>query len=390
MTHATNATVMRASNRKLILNMIRLGPVSRAELAERARLTRASITQIVDELLEAGLVEPCPDAAGTAETGASADVGGAPGRRRTLLTLRRRARFVFGVHISRRRCRVGVVDLCGDVLAQSELPLAGHTPESAADAIAGIIRAQMEQLRLPAGTIWGIGVSTPGPVEHREGMILNPPNFDAWHNTPICAMLRARTGLPALLEKDTNARALEEKYFGAAADISGFMLVQIDEGVGSGVVIHNELYRGTRGLGTEIGHTTIRYDGPPCRCGGHGCLENYLRIPALLTGSRFSDWDQLTACAGDPDAARLLDTAAEYLAAALVNAINLYDLEKVILSGDILSRPQPLLDRLNPLVRARALSRSSLQPVPVSASAGVLPVRTAAMAALYDVFQERN
>lgn len=381
MTHATNAAVMRTSNRKLILDLIRRGPISRAELAERTQLTRASITQIADELLEAGLVEPC-------STDCNPDAGTAPGRRRTLLALKHNARFFFGVHISRRRCRVGVVDLYGDVLTDDELPLDGHSPESAADAVAGIIRSRMAQLPYPKEQFLGIGISAPGPVDHREGIILNPPNFDAWHNTPICAMLSERTGLPALLEKDTNARALEEKYFGAAMNVSGFMLVQIDEGVGSGVMIRDSLYRGTRGLGTEIGHTTIRYDGPPCRCGGRGCLENYLRIPALLAGSRFADWEQLTGCANEPDAARILDRAAEYLAAALVNAFNLYDLEQVFLSGEVAACPQPLLDRLTPLVSARVLSRSSRTPV--SACSGRLPVRTGAMAVLYDFFQPRE
>ena len=384
MTHATNAAVMRASNRKLILDLIRRGPISRASLAEQTQLTRASITQIVDELLDAELVEPCPDVPDTS------DAGAVLGRRRVLLRLCHDARFVFGVHISRRCCYVGVVDLYGDVLTDNELPIGEICPEDAADAISALIHNQISKLRLPAESILGIGISAPGPVDHRKGIILNPPNFDRWHDVPICAMLTARTGLPALLEKDTNARALEEKYYGAALDASGFMLVQIDDGVGSGVVIHNTLYRGTKGLGTEIGHTTIRYDGPPCRCGGRGCLENYLRIPALLKGSRFTDWEHLTSHANDPDASEILDTAAEYLAAALVNAINLYDLERVILSGEVAADPQPLLTRLNPLVSSRVLSPGAGMTPPVSACGGVLPVRTGAMAALYDMFQERG
>ena len=382
MNQATNAASMRVSNRKLILNLIRRGPVSRAELSEHTHLTRASITQIVDELLEAGLVQPC-------DAGEPAPSGGTPGRRRTLLTLCPGARYVFGVCISRRRCRVGAVDLCGTVYAAQEFPLAGLTPAAAADAAARLIDTQRQQLGLSADVILGIGVSTPGPVDHLAGQILNPPNFTAWHNVPVCEMLHSRTGLPSLLEKDTNARALEEKYFGAAADSSGFLLVQIDDGVGSGVIIRDTLYRGTHGRGTEIGHTSIRYDGPVCSCGGRGCLENYLRIPALLAGSRFENWEQLAAHAADPDASRLLDTAADYLAAALVNAINLYDLEKVVLTGEVAAHPQPLLERLNPLVSARVLSRGTVQQPPVTAGHDA-SVRTAAMAALYDVFQDRG
>lgn len=381
MNQATNAAIMRASNRKLILNLIRLNPISRAELAAKTSLTRASITQIIDELLEAGLVEPCPEQEDCST--------GSPGRRRTLLSLKHRARFVFGVHISRRRCRVGAVDLYGDVICESDFSFLGLSPEETADQIAAIILTQQKEYHLSEECVIGIGISAPGPVDYHSGIILNPPNFKSWHHTPICDMLTERTGFPALLEKDTNARTLEEMYFGAAAAISSFMLVQIDDGVGSGVVIHNALYRGTGGMGTELGHTTIRFDGPPCSCGNRGCLENYLRMPALLKNSRFENWSELTAQEAEADASILLDIAAQYLSAALVNAINLYDLEKIILTGDVAFCPEPLLTRLNPLVSQRVLSRTSIQDVPVTASLATSPVRTGAMAALYDVFQER-
>lgn len=379
MNHATNASVMRASNRKLILNLIRLSPISRVELSEQAHLTRASITQIVDELIEAGLVE----AVSTVESNSL-------GRKRTQLAICHNARYVFGVSIRRRHCYVGVIDLYGDVLAEKQLQVAGRPVEAVIDEIAAVIAQQRDSLQLPEDRILGIGVSAPGPVEYLSGMILNPPNFPSWHNTRICEMLAKRTGYPATLEKDTNARALEEKYFGAALNISNFMLVQIDEGVGSGVMIHDRLYRGTHGMGTEIGHTTIRFDGPVCSCGGRGCLENYLRIPTLLEDTRFESWDELASAADEKDASRILDRAAEYLTAALVNAINLYDLEKVILAGDVARYPQPLLDRVNERVCARVIARTSVQDVPVIASRSLSPVRTGAMAALHEMFQERT
>lgn len=376
---ATNASVMRASNRKLILNLIRLAPISRVELAEQVHLTRASITQIVDELIEAGLVE----AISTVEHSGL-------GRKRVQLAICPNARYVFGVNIRRRRCHVGVINLHGDTLLHEELPIEGKSIEHACDEIANALLRMRRKLSLPNDRILGIGVSAPGPVNYQEGSILNPPNFSAWHNTPIRAMLEERTGYTTLLEKDTNARALEEKYFGAALNLSNFMLVQIDDGVGSGVMIHDKIYRGTHGMGSEIGHTSIRYDGPVCSCGNRGCLENYLRVPALLEDSRFSCWEELAAHSDQADATAILDRAAEYLAAALVNAINLYDLEKVILTGDVSLCPDPLLSRLNSLVSDRVLSRTSVETIPVIASRATAPVRTGAMAVLHEMFQDRT
>ena len=378
MNHATNASIMRASNRKLILNLIRLRPISRVELSEQTHLTRASITQIVDELIEAGLVEAV-----------STESRSALGRRRIQLAICRDARYAFGVNIRRRRCYVGVIDLYGEVKAQRELLLSERTVEDVIEEIAEEILRQEQTLKLPRERIIGIGVSAPGPVEYLEGVVLNPPNFSRWHHVPVCRLLAERTGHAAVLEKDTNARVLEEKYFGQAQGFSNFMLVQIDDGVGSGVMIHDKLYRGTRGMGTEIGHTSICFDGPLCGCGNRGCLENYLRIPALLQGSRFDSWDALAADADSPDAAALIERAAEYLSTALVNAVNLYDLEKVIVSGDVARSPEALLPQLNDRVRARVLSRASVGEVPVIASHATAPVRTGAMAALHELFQDR-
>lgn len=381
MNQATNSAVMRESNRKLILNMIRRQPISRAEIAQRTNLTRASVTQIMDELLNSQLVEECNSLPG--------DISSHPGRRPTLLTIKPNSRFIFGVHITRHMCTVGVTDLCGNIITEQKFTIDGLTPDKTADVIASIINQLQKELNIQRETIIGIGISTPGPLDYRSGVILNPPNFDQWHNTPICSMLIDRTDLPSLLEKDTNARALEEMYYGEAKNISGFMLVHIDEGVGSGVVIHDALYRGTHGMGTEIGHTSICYDGPPCSCGGRGCLEIYLRIPSLLHGTGFDNWQQLAA-SGSRSAEAILDKVSEYLAAALINAFNSFDLEKVILTGDVASAPQPLLDRLNPIVTSRILSRSSIHSTPITASNISASVRTGAMAMLYDFFQDRR
>lgn len=379
MIQATNASTMRLSNRKLILDLIRMQPISRAELAEQAHLTRASITVIVDELISAGLVEEI-----------SAVERNALGRKRVLLSLCHRARYAFGVNIRRECCYVGVIDLYGEVLAEKRIRNSSHSSAAEQiDRIAEVIEQQRQELKLSSDRILGIGISAPGPVEYREGTILNPPNFSAWHNLPVCRMLEDRTGLNAYLEKDTSARALEELYFGAARQSSNFLLVQVDDGVGCGVVIHGKLFRGASGRGNEIGHTSICYNGPVCSCGNRGCLENYLRIPSLLKDTRFASWTQLAACDGQEDASALLDRAAEYLSAALTSVINLYDLELILLSGDVALAPEPLLTRLNDRLRSRVLNRISTRSIPVAVSSSNSHVRCGAMAMLHSLFQDR-
>jgi len=379
MIQATNAGRMRAHNRKLILNLIRLRPISRAEIAETTQLTRASVTMIVDELMENGLVE---------ESCAEETVS--MGRKRTQLAICHQTRFCFGVSISRRSCRVGVVDLYGHCLGEKEMTVEGRRAEDVLEDVCCAVSVLRKEHRLQAGKVLGMGVSVPGPVDYVKGALLAPPRFDAWKHVPLAQILEEGTGYQVLVEKDTNARVLEEKYFGAARELSDFMLVQLDDGVGSGVMIRDRLYRGSRGLGTEIGHTTVRFDGPPCSCGNRGCLENDLRIPALIEGTAFSGWKDLAeADETNPQAQKIIDRAAEYLSAALVNAINLYDLQQVIVSGEISSCPQPLLKRVNRMLSSRVLSRDSVTDPIVIATVEGLSTRTGAMPVLQDFFEER-
>ena len=378
MNRATNAAVMRASNRKLILDLIRRNPISRVELAERVHLTRASITQIVEELIANGLVEEV-----------AAEERGTIGRRRIQLALCHNARFVVGVNIRRGAFYTGIIDLYGDVLAENTIENSGKSAQQLLEEIARSVQAQKKALGISDDLIAGVGVSAPGPVNYTDGIILNTVNFNGWRGVPVASALSNTLGLPVFVEKDTNARALEEKYFGAGKNISSFLLLQIYEGVGSGVMINDRLYRGANGLGTEIGHTSVRYDGPVCMCGGRGCLENYLRDSELFRGSRWANWAQLSAERDTPEAQEIIERATEYISCALVNAINLFNLERVIITGGTANRYELLLDMLNSKVGARMFTRTPDRTQPIIRGSAFNPVRAGAMPALHTVFQDR-
>ena len=376
---ATNAASMRDSNRKLILNLLRLEPMARADLAERTNLTRASITLIVDELISEGLVEE-----------ANIIESVALGRKRTRLVLCHNARFAFGVSLHRRRCYVGVADLYGDVTEETDFATEGCSWSQITDRIVKEISSIKARSGIPDEKILGIGISAPGPVDYIEGRILNPHNFGDWKDIPICSILTERTGYTALLERDSAARTLEERFFGAAKDSSNFMLVQIGGGVGAGVMTRDKLYRGSRGLGTEMGHMSISMDGPECSCGNRGCLEAYLNISHFLADSRFESWRELIDESGAPDAQILLDRAAGWLSAAFINAFNLYDIERILLVGsDFAGAATPLVTRINKLMENKIFIHDRMQGDVVAQGNTVGSSRTGATAMLYSTFCER-
>jgi len=380
MKHATNSAVMRESNRKLILNILRIAPTSRADLAERTHLTRASVTQIVDELIADGLVKEL-----------EVIESKALGRKRTSLALCKNARFAIGVSIHRKRIYVGICELCGDTLAQVDFDSDGMEPTAAIDEICANIKKLCRKLRLDKSKILGVGVSAPGPVDYLRGAILNPPNFTKWHGLPVCHMIAERTGYTVLLEKDSNSRALEERFFGAAQSFADFMLVQIGGGVGSGVMSRDKLYRGKYGRSTEIGHMTVDLDGPECICGNFGCLEICLAMQNLMSGTRFTSWSELMDEAETPDAAEVLDKAARYLSAAFIGAFNMYDIDRILLVGsDFAGAAEPLISRINSTVSKRILTREFIDGDPVIEGSTIGSARTGAMAMLYGMFSDRE
>jgi predicted NBD/HSP70 family sugar kinase len=208
-------------------------------------------------------------------------------------------------------------------------------------------------------------VGAPGPLDAVSGTILNPPDFACWHDVPVVSGLARHLSLPVFLDNNASALALAERNLGLGSELDGFLLLVVDSGVGAGIVIHDELYRGNGGFGSEIGHTSIAMEGRPCSCGHRGCLERYAAIPEILgqlsaSARPAASWEEVVdrAMEGDADCLALVDREASYLAVAIVNAMNLLELEAVVLAGAVRYRPALLLERLAPYVRERAMTRT--------------------------------
>lgn len=325
----TNSTVMKANNRRLILNLIRHGQYSRTDIASYSGLTKATITGLTEELLNEGLISE-------SEQGTLSGAG----RRPTYLALEENSRYVIAFTMTRSGYTAEVYNIVGKSLDYIECEYDATPQESIltmSDIVTRFCRKYSKE------KILGIGISCPGPVDYKSGTFLNPPNFSAWHNVNIKGMLESRTDLPVFVENIANALAIYERDFGCCVSESNFAYVLVDDGIGAGIIVNGEIYRGAMGHGNEIGHTVVEIDGKVCPCGNRGCLERYASIPEILKGTRYSSWQDVIA-ANDKS---LIYAESRYLSAALTNLVNLFDLNAIVIGGGIAKNGEALAENIS-------------------------------------------
>lgn len=343
-----NAEYTKEYNRKLVLRLLRGAPHSRADLARAIGLTREGISLIVDELLAEDVLRELPP------------VAGGRGRAPLPLELRPDAYCAVGVYLNRDGCQVGLTDIGGTVLDSRTLALdAKVTQEGKTDALAETVREVLAACSVPPERIIGIGVSTPGPINVEAGRILKPPKFDLWHKFDLGPMLSKRIGLPVYLENNACALALFHRDWAGAVPLEDFLLLLVDSGVGSGVISRGQLLQSARGFTSELGHTTISFEGRACPCGNRGCLEVYAAVPHLLSefGNQWTSWQELTEAAPhSTEAMAALAREADYLSAGIVNLTNLVNIRTVVLAGSILHGYELLVKLLAERLAGRSLS----------------------------------
>lgn len=330
-----NLPTLRSHNAALVLDLLRVAGergISRLELAERTELTPQAVSKITARLRAEGLAT---------EAGHRASTGGKP---RTVLRLVPEAGHAVGLHLDRDELTVVLVDLAGTVVASRRAPLdfgapagevvaaaarevgvvlggpRGAGPGGAADAGpgnpaptapdgTGSVSHAVPRVDPPA-TVLGLGVAVPGPLDHRGGVLHRVTGFPQWDGFPLRDALAARTGLPVVVDKDTNAAALG---LALRADGPGdFAYLHLGTGLGAGLVLGGAVHRGARTGAGEFGHQTVLLDGPLCSCGGRGCIEA-LCLAAVSGGDA-------------AEAARVLGTGA-------ANLVGLLDIDRVVLGG---------------------------------------------------------
>ena len=339
-----NAEYTKLYNQKTFLRLLRREAQSRADVARKMGLSRAAASLIADELLRAGLVK---------ETFAPALK--ATGRPPITLSVADDALFALGVYLNRDGCSAGIVSLSGKVLLRARFRI---SPERKLDALTESLEKLVAASGVPKEKFLGVGISAPGPLDAAHGKILNPPHFSLWHNTAIAEEVSSRLSLPVTLENNATSLAAYSLLRPETERSDNFLLLLVDSGVGSGLVLNSKLFFGGDGNTGELGHTPIQTDGIPCPCGGYGCLEAYAAIPNLLKDSRFSSWeDIMNERLLSPDAAALFEKEMGYLTHALTGVTNLLGIDTVLLAGDLRYEGEITAKALTERVSARLLRR---------------------------------
>ncbi len=350
MINATNANTMKERNKRLIIDLIRRGELSRADIAKETSLTKAAVSIIVDDLIKGGVVIESR----SIETGV--------GRRPLCLKVVPDFMYAVGVNITRSYAELGIVDISGRVKCEKRFDM---TPKK--EALREITAGIDEMIKgsgIDAERIYGIGVTAPGPVDTQNTTILNPTNFDEWHYENIGLRLKKSLKKDVYLENVSGGRALCEKYFGLARDINDFLLLIVSDGIGSGIMSAGSLLRNV----TELGHTSIAYNGVKCECGNIGCVETYASVPSILSDTDYKEWKEVV----DAGAEDIIEKEAEYLSCAIIKAVNIFGFDCIILEGDINYKPDRIIGAIEKRLKNNTITKVNPKIISGSNFSGVV------------------
>lgn len=360
------------SEQAILGTIFREGPITRPEIAERTKISKPTVSAVVNRLVQAHLVQPA---------------GERPGRRgRTPIAfvVDSAAGFVVGVDIGSTRLRIAAANIYGEQLQEHELET-----ETGAKAVGEQITAAVEriarELRPSHGRLLAMGVSTPGVVDPATRRVTSLAyHLSTSGQLDSLAKLEARFRVPVLVDNDVNVAAIGEKWRGLASSVPTFVFVTIGAGVGMGIVIDNELYRGFHGAAGEIGYLPLasdpfdeqhrRFGGLEDEVGAAGILNAYNR--AAGDGTRAESAREVfeRVRAGDPAAREVIENEARRIGLAIATVCAVVDPELVVLGGRIGGAPELL-----PPVRGTV---SRLLPLPTRIEISALAERAALEGAL--------
>ncbi|WP_326837785.1 ROK family transcriptional regulator [Amycolatopsis rhabdoformis] len=320
MTQAVRHDSMRARNLELVLGEVsRRGPLTRAALAELTGLTKSTVSKLVGDLLDAGFL---------AETGpARAGERGRPGVEVVLSGARVAS---LGLEINVDYLAVCLLDLAREVRfsERRERDNRGSRPEEVLGELQNLAQTALDAAAAHRLTVAGAVLAVSGPVG--DGVLFSAPNL-GWAGVRVADLLHLP--VPVTVDNEANLGALGELWFGAGP--ADFLFVSGEVGIGAGLVVDSALFRGAHGLAGELGHVVVSPTGPRCRCGAAGCLETYAGQEALLEAAGVASVADLLSAldAGARSATRAAAAAGEALGLALASAVNLLDLDHVVLGG---------------------------------------------------------
>jgi glucokinase-like ROK family protein len=338
--------LVRKLNTAVILDCLRFSSsLSRADLSHRTSLNRSTVSSIISELIDKGLVR---------ETELQKDKLGRPGMS---LELDPNGGAAVGVEIGVDFISVLLTDFVAKPYWRKRIQVDPTSGQPALLAMAeALIQEALQYAEVCHAHLLGIGVGVPGLIDVQRGTIVVAPNLN-WHDIPLRQMWTQLFNLPVFVENDANAAALGEYYFGVAREVKNFIYLSADVGLGGGIVLDGKLFRGHSGYAGEVGHMTIEPNGLPCSCGRRGCWETLVglrgivhQIQVMLQNGATSlirdlvqgdlnniTFEQVVAAAeaGDAIALNALYNVAKWLGIGIANLVNVFNPEMVVLGGGL-------------------------------------------------------
>lgn len=325
------------TSKGLVLDLIRArGPISRRDLAEATGLTQATMSTVVRQLLDDGLVH---------ETGRRESKGGRP---LVLLDINPVSRFAVGVQLGAESITYITIDLGGGVVGRVRTEGVGSDePPKMIVRLVEQISTMLANLGVDEKRVVGIGVAAPGPLDLTAGAILGPPHVRAWTNVPVRSLLADATGLPVVLDNDATAAAIGDFWSGALRTVHAHATIYMGLGIGAGVLVNGTVFRGASSNAGEIGQLPIAtaVDGSPLLleelADPWAVVNAALRSPSDAARLKLADADDFTAFTvianaavrGDAFATGLLEQSAEHLSTGATVLANLFDLDSITLAG---------------------------------------------------------
>lgn len=333
-----NMAQVKKQNRSSILNCVNeCEPVSRKDIADLIGLTPAAVTQICSELIQEGLLE---------EQGFETQSVGA-GRKKVLLNLNYNCYYVITVNIESENTFLAIVNMKGDCIEQQTITTdRREKPETFLNQIAGICRQMAENHADLLPRITGVSVAVPGVVDREKGTSIHA--YGVWsREVEVCRILEEQLWYPVWIENNVNALATAELLYGFGRRYDNLLLIKWGPGVGSAIIIDNQLYEGRHGKAGELGHFIVERNGELCSCGRRGCLETKVSYQALARTIPFvqEEFGTVYQKAVEEEQDEVFQEAIELFARTIVNSMTILAPNRVVLCGSLF-RDRAVRDRL--------------------------------------------
>jgi predicted NBD/HSP70 family sugar kinase len=320
---------LREANRQRVLEALRdQGAMTQVEIAGFTGLSPATVSNMVKELDSAGVVDLAPSIRN--------------GRRATLVSLATGSTLVAGIAFGDRDVRVALGTGPRDVIGRQRMPLpADHAADEGMDRASRLLLDLVEKAGKTMADVRAVGVGLPGPVDSVSGQVGSEGILPGWRGVAVADEMSGRIQAPVLVDNTANLAALGELRCGALQGVQHGVYIKLSHGVGCGLILNGELFRGAAGTAGEIGHLTIDENGPVCRCGNRGCLETYIGARGLLDALAASHGPLslrdviIRAKDGDAGCRRVLEDAGRHLGVAVAGLVNLMNPEVIVLGGQL-------------------------------------------------------